>query len=78
MLARIVFCLSRNILDGELRSTFLTILFCLFRNILDGELLSTFLMMSSTERQELCRKIGATVELILDDLMEIDRVTNHF
>ena len=48
------------------------------RNILDGELLGTFLMMSSSERQELCRKIGATADTILDDIMEIERVTSHF
>merc|ERR1711915_632919 len=35
------------------------------RNILDGELLATFLLMSTTERQELCRKIGTTADTIL-------------
>jgi len=48
------------------------------RNVLDGELLASFIYMSSEERVEACRRIGTTVDQILDDLMEIDRVSNHF
>ena len=48
------------------------------RNILDGELLATFQLMGATERQEICRKIGSTADTILDDLMEIERVTSYF
>ncbi|XP_051925869.1 cleavage and polyadenylation specificity factor subunit 1 [Hippocampus zosterae] len=48
------------------------------RNILDGELLSKFLYLSMMERSELAKKIGTTPDIILDDLLEIDRVTAHF
>ncbi|XP_061123445.1 cleavage and polyadenylation specificity factor subunit 1 [Syngnathus typhle] len=48
------------------------------RNILDGELLNKFLYLSMMERSELAKKIGTTPDIILDDLLEIDRVTAHF
>uniref|UniRef100_A0A8V5H1H0 Cleavage and polyadenylation specific factor 1 n=1 Tax=Melopsittacus undulatus TaxID=13146 RepID=A0A8V5H1H0_MELUD len=47
-------------------------------NVLDGELLGRFLLLSTMERGELAKKIGTTPEIILDDLLEIDRVTAHF
>ncbi|XP_048849144.1 cleavage and polyadenylation specificity factor subunit 1 [Brienomyrus brachyistius] len=48
------------------------------RNILDGELLTKYLYLSTMERSELAKKIGTTSDIILDDLLEIDRVTAHF
>uniref|UniRef100_A0A3Q2QV95 Cleavage and polyadenylation specificity factor subunit 1 n=1 Tax=Fundulus heteroclitus TaxID=8078 RepID=A0A3Q2QV95_FUNHE len=48
------------------------------RNILDGDLLSKYLYLSTMERSELAKKIGTTQDIILDDLLEIDRVTAHF
>nr|XP_033788937.1 cleavage and polyadenylation specificity factor subunit 1 [Geotrypetes seraphini] len=48
------------------------------RNILDGELLNRFLYLSTMERSELAKKIGTTSDIILDDLLEIERVTAHF
>ncbi|TKS88975.1 Cleavage and polyadenylation specificity factor subunit 1 [Collichthys lucidus] len=48
------------------------------RNILDGELLNKYLYLSTMERSELAKKIGTTQDIILDDLLEIDRVTAHF
>ncbi|XP_062460941.1 cleavage and polyadenylation specificity factor subunit 1-like, partial [Pezoporus occidentalis] len=48
------------------------------RNVLDGELLARFLQLSAMERGEVAKKIGTTPEMILDDLLEIDRVTAHF
>ncbi|XP_068093974.1 cleavage and polyadenylation specificity factor subunit 1 isoform X2 [Hyperolius riggenbachi] len=48
------------------------------RNVLDGELLNRYLYMSIMERSELAKKIGTTPEIILEDLLEIDRVTSHF
>ncbi|TFJ97935.1 Interferon-inducible GTPase 5 [Platysternon megacephalum] len=48
------------------------------RNILDGELLSRYLYLSAMERNELAKKIGTTPDIILEDLLEIDRVTAHF
>ncbi|XP_061597697.1 cleavage and polyadenylation specificity factor subunit 1-like isoform X1 [Cololabis saira] len=48
------------------------------RNILDGELLNKYLYLSMMERSELAKKIGTTQDIILDDLLEVDRVTAHF
>lgn len=48
------------------------------RNILDGELLSKYLHLSTMERSDLAKKIGTTQDIILEDLLEIDRVTAHF
>ncbi|XP_077335360.1 cleavage and polyadenylation specificity factor subunit 1-like [Lithobates pipiens] len=48
------------------------------KNVLDGELLNRFMYLSSMERTELAKKIGTTPEIIIEDLLEIDRVTNHF
>ncbi|CAH2286336.1 cleavage and polyadenylation specificity factor subunit 1 isoform X1 [Pelobates cultripes] len=48
------------------------------RNVLDGELLNRFLYLSTMERSELAKKIGTTTDIILDDLLEIDRVTSLF
>ncbi|CAB1350960.1 unnamed protein product [Coregonus sp. 'balchen'] len=43
------------------------------RNILDGELLNKYLYLSTMERSELAKKIGTTSDIILDDLLEVDR-----
>ncbi|KAH0617350.1 hypothetical protein JD844_015408 [Phrynosoma platyrhinos] len=43
------------------------------RNILDGELLNRYLYLSTMERSELAKKIGTTPDIILEDLLEIDR-----
>ncbi|KAJ1075943.1 hypothetical protein K5549_003298 [Capra hircus] len=48
------------------------------RNVLDGELLNRYLYLSTMERGELAKKIGTTPDIILDDLLETDRVTAHF
>lgn len=48
------------------------------KNVLDGELLNRFMYLSSMERTELAKKIGTTPEIIIEDLLEIDRVTAHF
>ncbi|XP_037549569.1 cleavage and polyadenylation specificity factor subunit 1 [Nematolebias whitei] len=48
------------------------------RSILDGELLNKYLYLSTMERSELAKKIGTTQDIILDDLLEIERVTAHF
>ncbi|XP_062342830.1 cleavage and polyadenylation specificity factor subunit 1 [Osmerus eperlanus] len=48
------------------------------RNILDGELLNKYLYLSTMERSELAKKIGTTSDIILDDLLDVDRVTAHF
>ncbi|OCT75154.1 hypothetical protein XELAEV_18034144mg [Xenopus laevis] len=48
------------------------------RNVLDGELLNRYLYLSNMERSDLAKKIGTTTDIILDDLLEIDRVTSLF
>uniref|UniRef100_A0A8C5PE36 Cleavage and polyadenylation specificity factor subunit 1 n=1 Tax=Leptobrachium leishanense TaxID=445787 RepID=A0A8C5PE36_9ANUR len=48
------------------------------RNVLDGDLLNRFLYLSTMERSELAKKIGTSTEIILEDLLEIDRVTSLF
>ncbi|XP_028316655.1 cleavage and polyadenylation specificity factor subunit 1 [Gouania willdenowi] len=48
------------------------------RNILDGELLNKYLYLSMMERSELAKKIGTTQDIILDDLLDIDKVTANF
>ena len=48
------------------------------RLIVDGELIWKFLHLSLNERTEVARRLGTAVEQIVDDLLEIDRVTAHF
>ncbi|CAG5135896.1 unnamed protein product, partial [Candidula unifasciata] len=48
------------------------------RNILDGELCWKFLHLSAMERVEVARKIGTSVDQLIEDLMEFDRLTAHF
>ncbi|XP_005092153.1 cleavage and polyadenylation specificity factor subunit 1 [Aplysia californica] len=48
------------------------------RNILDGELCWRFLHLSTMEKIEVAKKIGTSVDQLIDDLMEFDRLTAHF
>nr|KAI8762317.1 cleavage and polyadenylation specificity factor subunit 1 [Biomphalaria glabrata] len=48
------------------------------RNILDGELCWKYLYLSTMEKTEVAKKIGTTVDQIIEDLMEFDRLTAHF
>ncbi|XP_075705549.1 cleavage and polyadenylation specificity factor subunit 1, partial [Rhinoderma darwinii] len=48
------------------------------RNVLDGELLNRYLYMSTNDRSDVAKKIGTTTDIILDDLLEIEKVTSHF
>ncbi|XP_032830400.1 cleavage and polyadenylation specificity factor subunit 1 isoform X1 [Petromyzon marinus] len=48
------------------------------RNVLDGELLFKYLHLSTMERSELAKKIGTTPDTIIEDILDIDRVTAHF
>ena len=47
-------------------------------NILDGDLVWKFLYLNLSERMELAKRIGTTADQVVEDLMEIDRVTAHF
>ncbi|KAH9502918.1 Cleavage and polyadenylation specificity factor subunit 1 [Bulinus truncatus] len=48
------------------------------RNILDGELCWKFLFLSAMEKIEVAKKIGTTVDQLIEDLMEFDRLTANF
>nr|XP_053638163.1 cleavage and polyadenylation specificity factor subunit 1-like [Cherax quadricarinatus] len=48
------------------------------RSVLDAELIWSFLHLPSPEKVEIATKIGAKVDDIIEDLMEIDRMTAHF
>ncbi|XP_071785220.1 cleavage and polyadenylation specificity factor subunit 1-like isoform X1 [Asterias amurensis] len=48
------------------------------RNILDGDLLYRYTYLSVVEKNELAKKIGTTVDQIMDDLMDVERLTTHF
>lgn len=48
------------------------------KGILDGELVWDFLGLPWKEKNEVSKKIGSKVDEIIDDLMEIDRISTHF
>ncbi|XP_053401547.1 cleavage and polyadenylation specificity factor subunit 1-like [Mercenaria mercenaria] len=48
------------------------------KNILDGELLWKFLHLSVLEKSEMAKRIGTSVDQLVEDLMEVDRSTAHF
>ncbi|XP_052231440.1 cleavage and polyadenylation specificity factor subunit 1-like isoform X1 [Dreissena polymorpha] len=48
------------------------------KNILDGELLWKFLHLSILEKNETAKRIGTSVDQLVEDLMETDRLTAHF
>ncbi|KAK8376849.1 hypothetical protein O3P69_010050 [Scylla paramamosain] len=48
------------------------------RAILDGELIWSFLHLPVPEKAEIAKKIGAKVDDIIEELMELDRMTAHF
>lgn len=48
------------------------------RSILDGELIWSFLHLPLPEKAEIAKKIGAKVDDIIEELMDLDRMTAHF
>ncbi|XP_060595020.1 cleavage and polyadenylation specificity factor subunit 1-like [Ruditapes philippinarum] len=48
------------------------------KNVLDGELLWKFLHLSVLEKSEMAKRIGTSVDQLVEDLMEVDRSTAHF
>ncbi|XP_077982143.1 cleavage and polyadenylation specificity factor subunit 1-like [Glandiceps talaboti] len=48
------------------------------KNTLDGDLLWKYSTLSVIERNDLAKKIGTSVDQILDDLMDVERWTAHF
>lgn len=48
------------------------------RGIVDGELVFVFLNLSIKERIEVGRKIGSKVDDLLEDIIDVHRMTAHF
>ncbi|XP_070574061.1 cleavage and polyadenylation specificity factor subunit 1-like [Ptychodera flava] len=48
------------------------------KNILDGDLLWKYTSLSVQEKSDLAKKIGTSVDQILNDLMDVERYTAHF
>ena len=48
------------------------------RVILDGDLIFKFVNLSLTEKREVSRKIGTTINQVVDDLNQLSFVTSHF
>jgi cleavage and polyadenylation specificity factor subunit 1 len=48
------------------------------KGIIDGELVWEFISLPLPEKYEVCKKIGSKIEEIIEDLMEIDRISAHF
>jgi cleavage and polyadenylation specificity factor subunit 1 len=48
------------------------------RSVIDGELVYNYLHLSIPEKLEVSKKIGTKLEELLDDLSDIQKITNHF
>jgi len=48
------------------------------KSVIDGDLVWEFLSLPWQEKMEVCRKIGSKIDEIVEDLMEIDRISAHF
>lgn len=48
------------------------------KGIIDGELVWEFISLPWNEKEEVCKKIGSKADEIVEDLMEIDRISAHF
>ncbi|KAL7640863.1 UNVERIFIED_CONTAM: hypothetical protein RMT77_008000 [Armadillidium vulgare] len=48
------------------------------RGILDWQLIMSFLHLPFNEKIEIAKKIGAKVNDIIDEMMDLDRITSHF
>ncbi|XP_063911072.1 cleavage and polyadenylation specificity factor subunit 1 [Zophobas morio] len=48
------------------------------RSVIDGELVYNYLHLSIPEKMEVSKKIGTKIEELLDDLSDIQKITNHF
>lgn len=48
------------------------------KSMIDGDMVWEFLNLPWQEKLEVCRKIGCKVDEIVEDLMEIDRISSHF
>nr|CAH7722934.1 unnamed protein product [Callosobruchus chinensis] len=48
------------------------------KSVIDGDLVWSFLQLSITEKIEVSKKIGTKIEELMDDLSDIQKLTNHF
>lgn len=48
------------------------------RNILDGAVVFQYLYLSTPDKTDLARKLGTSRYQIMDDLVEISRITTHY
>lgn len=46
--------------------------------MIDGELVYNYFHLSIPEKLEVSKKIGTKLEELLDDLTDIQKITNHF
>jgi len=47
-------------------------------NLIDGDLVWKFLSLTIAEQSCVAKRMGTTIDQIMEDLLEIDRVTTHF
>lgn len=48
------------------------------KNIVDGNIIYQYLNLSTSDKNELAKKLGSTKYQIMDDLTEIRRTVTHF
>jgi len=47
-------------------------------NLIDGDLVWKFLGLSLTDQATIAERMGSTTDQIIEDMLEIDRITTHF
>uniref|UniRef100_A0A914VZR8 Cleavage/polyadenylation specificity factor A subunit C-terminal domain-containing protein n=1 Tax=Plectus sambesii TaxID=2011161 RepID=A0A914VZR8_9BILA len=48
------------------------------RNIVDGDVVWEFVYLSAPEKLEIAKRLGTTKQQLMDDLIELERVSTHF
>ena len=47
-------------------------------HVIDGDLVWKYLSLTESEQAVIAKRMGTTPEQIIEDLLEIDRITTHF
>lgn len=47
-------------------------------NLIDGDLVWKYLNLDHSEQAAIAKRLGTTPDQIMEDLLEIDRITTHF
>ena len=47
-------------------------------NLIDGDLVWKYLGLTQAEQTTIAKRMGTTPDQIIEDLLEIDRITTHF